>query len=135
IDEGQDFAPSWIDALRCLLGSNADAPFYVFADPRQELWGRNWAAGSDWPFTHELTKNLRNTNPIAERVTAVFQSNERPNGVGGPPPMWRDVQNPKNPEIDVMAVVERLIDEGFGPGNLLVLCSSASVAARLRSFT
>jgi hypothetical protein len=135
IDEGQDFAPSWIDALRCLLGSNSEAPFYVFADPRQELWGRNWATGPAWPFTHELTRNLRNTNPIAERVSAVFQSRERPSGVAGPAPIWRDLENPRNPEIDVMAVVERLIDEGFGPGNLLVLCASAATAARLRSFT
>lgn len=135
VDEGQDFAPAWLDALRCLLGSNVEAPFYLFADPRQELWGRNWASGSNWPFTHALTKNLRNTNPIAERVSAVFQTKERPNGVSGPAPMWRDLGNPKNPEVDVIAVVERLVDEGFGPGNLLVLCSSPSTINRLRGYT
>ncbi|WP_082884980.1 NERD domain-containing protein [Bradyrhizobium stylosanthis] len=135
VDEAQDFAPSWLDALRCLFGSKAEQPFYVFADPRQELWGRNWANGADWPFTHQLTKNLRNTSPIAERICAVFQSNDHPSGINGPAPMWRDLENPKNPEIDVIAVVEKLIDEGFGPKNLLVLCGTAKTASRLRSFT
>lgn len=133
VDEGQDFAPSWLDSLRCLVGSSLEAPFYVFADPRQEIWGRNWSSGSSWPFTHELTKNMRNTNPIAERVSAIFGSAERPNGVVGPLPMWRDLENPKHPQIDVVAVVERLLDEGFGPTNLVVLCNSAGTAARLRS--
>ncbi|MET4835504.1 hypothetical protein ABIF44_004911 [Bradyrhizobium japonicum] len=135
VDEAQDFAPGWLEALRCLIGSNAEAPFYVFADPRQELWGRQWASGSEWPFTHQLTKNLRNTSPIAERVSSVFKSGERPSGVAGPPPIWRDLANPKRPEIDVIAVVERFLDEGVGPKSVLVLCESATSANRLRSYT
>jgi hypothetical protein len=135
VDEGQDFAPSWLDSLRCLTSTDVDAPFFIFADPRQELWGRNWASNQEGQFTYELRQNMRNTQPIAEKVSAVFGAETGRRGVAGPVPKWRDVHDPKRQEKDVIAVVEGLIDDGFGPGNLVVLCSSARLARRLVEFT
>jgi len=34
VDEGQDFSPIWLDALRCVTRGVEAAPFFVFADPR-----------------------------------------------------------------------------------------------------
>jgi hypothetical protein len=135
IDEGQDFAPNWIESLRCLVSSQQDAPFFAFADPRQELWGRNWSDEAGWPFTYVLHKNLRNTAPIASKVSAVFEHRSSSWGANGPRPIWRDIENPKRPERDVVALVEHLVDDGFGPRNMVVLCSSPILVNRLRQMT
>lgn len=135
VDEGQDFAPAWLDSLRCLISTEADAPFFVFADPRQELWGRDWSVGQEWQFTYELTQNLRNTRPIGDKVAAVFGGERGRRGVAGPLPKWRDVHERRRQERDVIAVVENLIDDGFGPANLVVLCSSGQLVKRLSEFT
>jgi hypothetical protein len=133
IDEAQDFAPNWIDALKLLLSNRAEAPFYAFADPRQDVWNRKWIDVADGQFTFALSRNLRNTHPIAQKVAAVFGDDLRaPFGVDGPSPKWRDIRDPKYPQADVIAVVEHLIDEGFGPSNLVILCSSAVLVAHLR---
>lgn len=135
VDEGQDFAPSWMDALRCLVSTETDAPFFAFADPRQELWGRDWSAGPEWQFTYELQQNMRNTRPIAEKVAAVFHATPVERGVAGPAPKWRDVHDNRRQDRDVVSVVETLIDEGFGPTNLVVLCSSPQLARKLTEYT
>lgn len=135
IDEGQDFAPGWLEALRCITNTQSEAPFFVFADPRQELWGRSWDQFGKWDFTWELRQNMRNTNPIAQRVTAVFNTSTVQRGVDGPLPRWRDVHDTKRFESDVLSAVEALVEEGFGPTNLVVLCSSARSVARLREHT
>lgn len=132
IDEGQDFSPKWIESLRCLVSSRPDAPFFLFADPHQEMWKRDWAKDSSWPFVYELRDNLRNTIPIAQRVAAVLDLEWPTRGVTGPEPAWRDIQNTSRPETDVVSALERLIDDGFGPQNLVVLCASAAAATRLR---
>jgi len=132
VDEGQDFAPSWLDSLRCLTSSTVDAPFFVFADPRQDLWKRNWAAGVDYDFCFNLTRNLRNTQPIAEKVAAVVGSQAHARGIAGPPPRWRDCNDDRSQEGHVIAVVEKLLDDGFAPSQMVVLCEAASLASRLR---
>jgi hypothetical protein len=38
-------------------------------------------------------------------------------------------------EGEAISAVERLLDEGFGPSNIVVLCHSASLVASLRSYT
>ncbi|KAK0340703.1 hypothetical protein LTR94_029416, partial [Friedmanniomyces endolithicus] len=50
VDEGQDFSPIWLDALRCVTRGVEEAPFFVFADPRQDLWRRGWDLAADYPF-------------------------------------------------------------------------------------
>lgn len=131
VDEGQDFSPLWLDSLRCLLSAQADAPFFVFADPLQDLWKRNWLRESEFPFAWELTRNMRNTQPIAERVAAVINVGYRGEGIPGPQPIWMATDGATR-EADVMSAAERLLNEGFRPSNLVVLCESPDLVARLR---
>lgn len=131
IDEGQDFSPLWFEALRCLVSREADAPFFIFADPLQDIWKRNWSDGSSFPFVWELTRNLRNTQPIAARVAAAVGVACGDKGIPGPEPVWQST-NGSPTEKDVLAAVERLVEEGFGPSNLVVLCSTPSLGAKLR---
>lgn len=135
VDEGQDFSPLWLDSLRCLTRSTLDAPFFLFADPRQDIWGRDWASGAGTHFSWQLTRNLRNTHPIAERVAAAIGAQVASRGVSGPAPLWRDVHDRRHVEREVLTVVERLVDEGFGPDKLVVVCCSVSLVGRLRERT
>ena len=131
VDEAQDFSPLWLDALRCLIAIDKDAPFFEFADPRQDIWARKWSTDSRHPFVYELTRNMRNTQPIADRVAATIAMPSRDRGVAGPTPIWRtSVGAPR--ESDVIAAVEPLLDEGLTPASIVVLCEEAALANRLR---
>jgi hypothetical protein len=134
VDEAQDFAPLWLDTLRLLLRSPADAPFFVFADLKQDLRQRHSIQEPEYPFVWELTVNLRNTEPIAQKVSQSIGGLSKPNGASGPLPTWR-ISNPTQGVGPVLDAVEALLDGGFGPQNIVVLCVSASTAASLRSHT
>ncbi|MDF2995117.1 MAG: hypothetical protein K0R27_754 [Xanthobacteraceae bacterium] len=131
VDEAQDFSPLWLDALRCLIATDRDAPFFEFADLRQDIWSRDWSSDPRHPFVYELTRNMRNTRPIAERVAAAVATTCRDRGVAGPLPIWRNTDGLPR-ESDVIASVEGLLDEGLTPADLVVLCEDAGLAARLR---
>lgn len=131
VDEAQDFSPLWLDALRCLIAKDSDGPFFEFADPLQDLWGRSWTSDPRHPFVYELTRNMRNTRPIAERVAATVASISSDRGVPGPKPIWRvSVGSPR--ESDIVAAVEQLLDDGLVPGNIVVLCEDSALVSRLR---
>jgi len=130
VDEGQDFSPLWIDSLQCLIAAKEDAPFFMFVDPLQDIWKRNWGTNMSDSFTWTLSKNMRNTDPIANCVTASVHSNGKSRGISGPAPNWVAVTESK--ESDIITVVENLIDDGFGPHNLVAICGSASLVQKLK---
>lgn len=131
VDEAQDFSPLWLDSLRCLIAADKDAPFFEFADPRQDIWERAWSSDPRYPFIYELTRNMRNTRPIAERVAATIAITCKDRGVAGPLPIWRTTDGAPR-ESDVVASVESLLDEGLTPASIVVLCEDAALANRLR---
>lgn len=135
VDEGQDFSPLWLDSLRLVLNSGKASPFFVFADPRQDIWKRQWRDDEDYPFSWELTLNLRNTEPIARKVSAIAGFDCVPTGVTGPKPEWRCPVGDKVEEGDVLDTLQRLIDEGFRPGSLVILTNSPKTCGRLRDRT
>lgn len=135
IDEVQDFSPAWIEALRCLISQRPDAPLYLFADPKQDLWGRRWDTGLEAQFHFSLHLNMRNTHPIAQRVAATIGSSQRIRDLPGPAPIWRDIPDAKKADREVLAATERLINEGFGPSDIVILCDSAKRVERLREYT
>ncbi|WP_043200789.1 NERD domain-containing protein [Paraburkholderia acidipaludis] len=131
VDEGQDFAPLWLDALRCLTGAQKDAPFFNFADSLQDIWRRDWREGFHGEFVWELRRNMRNTQPIAARVAAAVKMTSPTRGIQGPPPVWR-ISDDEPREGDVIAAIELLLEEGFDSRNIVVLCGSATLVSRLR---
>lgn len=130
IDEGQDFSPLWFNSLRCLVSTHPDAPFFTFADPLQDMWKRDWLRDMDYSFAWELTRNMRNTQPIATCVVATLNMECRGRGIPGPKPTWKISEGVPS-EKDVISAVEGLLEEGFGPSNLVVLCGSAGLITRL----
>jgi hypothetical protein len=135
VDEAQDFSPSWIEALRCTLKPGTVSPFYTFADPNQELWNRNWRDSEGGAFAWHLSRNLRNTQPIAERACAAIALPATKFGADGPPPVWRISTEKKHQLRDAISAIETMVDEGFSPTTLVVLCESADLIRRLREMT
>jgi len=131
VDEGQDFAPDWIESLKCLVANSEDAPFFVFADTHQELWNRNWRASPVAELIFELRLNLRNSLPIAEKVAQVVESDRPLRGAVGVAPQWR-VAPDSDVEAETISILEALIDQGLGARDITVLCQSATLAGRLR---
>ena len=99
--------------------------------PRQDIWDRDWATASRHPFVFELTRNMRNTRPIAERVAAAISALCTDSGVPGPQPIWRNSAGSPR-ESDIVTAVERLLDDGLTPANIVVLCEDSNLANRLR---
>ena len=131
VDEGQDFSSIWINSLRCLIAHTSDSPFYVFADPLQDIWKRNWQSESDFAFSWQFTKNMRNTHPIAEKVAASIGTQVSSAGIDGPLPIWMETQVDAN-EHNIIDAVVHLLYEGFGPSNIVVLCHSLELVRSLR---
>lgn len=133
IDEAQDFAASWIRFLdRAVLVR--EGFFYVFADPHQQLYGRDYAEPEDCvPF--ELTQNCRNTLPIA-RVVARSLGDEAPSeGTAGPDVSFVEAS------ADEIGIAQSVVDdllvrEQMTVRDVVVLCRArAHVEALLRRTT
>jgi hypothetical protein len=133
VDEGQDFAPNWFTALEILLTNSATAPFYVFADSHQAIYRPGWEppfAGE--PF--ELTVNCRNTIPIHNAVSRLFDSGDSSLGVEGPEPIWVAISSPEGAIKAVSKQLHRLLNEGgLRAAQVAVLTQSRGMADRLRS--
>ncbi|KWF69327.1 nuclease [Burkholderia multivorans] len=131
VDEGQDFSPLWLDSLRCLTVAQKDPALFIFADPLQDIWKRDWRKGFHGEFVWELTRNMRNTQPIAARVAAAVKMMSPEKGIQGPLPVWQ-ICDDEPRESEVISAIELLLNEGFKPTNIVVLCRSTTLVARLR---
>lgn len=131
VDEAQDFSPLWLNALRCLIANDKDAPFFEFADPMQDIWNRNWAEDDQVPFSFALTRNMRNTHQIARSAAAAVDIAFKDRGVSGPRPVWLTTKADPT-EGDVLGAVEHLLGEGFDPSSMVVLCDNSRLVANLR---
>jgi len=131
VDEGQDFAGSWIEVLEALCSAGPDAPFYVFADEHQRLWDRDWVPDAQ-RFRLDLTTNCRNARPISERVAVIAGFDVDDLCIDGPPAKWSDLTRAPDAPRLVQRIVEKLLAEGFEKRDIVVLCETASLVRRLR---
>lgn len=131
VDEGQDFAQSWISALEIAGAHGDDTPFYVFADENQMLWPRDWEAPADW-FVYELSINCRNTAEIVQRLEPIVPGSSTCLGARGPEAEWTELRRSDSTSRIVIEVVTDLLNEGFAPSELTVLCEEPSTARELQ---
>jgi hypothetical protein len=133
VDEGQDFRSNWWDALRLVLRDLDDGWFYVFADTHQALFVPGWSPPFETgTFEYLLTKNCRNTRPVAEKVAAVFGGGVKTNKVGGPKPKFHIVDSSDAAVQRVLDRLAELLREGVEPTQIQVLSTTWGVADRLR---
>ncbi len=134
IDEGQDFAKDWINALEVAGAHGADTPFYIFADENQTLWPRNWAPAADWPV-YELSVNCRNTDQIARRLDPIIKRMEVTRGAQGPDAKWTELTGADQATHVAARAVERLLAEGFSTSEICVICERHDTARVLRDMS
>lgn len=132
VDEGQDFAPGWIDALLMTTRSPDECAFYVFSDNHQQIYRRGWPQPTDWP-RFPLDINCRNSNPIASRVARIFDDPLPSRGASGPEPVFLPVDFRRESVPVILKLVSRLIrEERLDAKQIAVLTDDATLAERLR---
>lgn len=127
VDEAQDFAPLWWEALLACLKDPVAGEAYAFMDDRQDVYKR-WggtAEGTGLGPIEELVPihvddNLRNTRRIAETFKVFAGEHFKPRGNTGLP--VRRVQCATEDALDVADdCVDALIDEGWANNQIALL--------------
>lgn len=135
VDEVQDFAENWLDALGCLLCSRDDSVYAIYGDGHQALWERGWRqwmVRHDWP-QFELRRNCRNSAPIAKRVAMVFGDEVDVLGASGTDPVFHRLDVRREGVAPVVALVERAIcEEGLQPSQIAVITSNRDLSEKIR---
>lgn len=120
VDEGQDFTAEWLLCLEAML--KADGHFYVFADPKQDLFGHGLDSLRSMPVSkHRLTLNLRNSVPICEllyKLTGDKVKAKLTCGLPVTPIAWSDAASEKRL---IEREVGRLVSQGLRPERILIL--------------
>jgi superfamily I DNA/RNA helicase len=119
IDEGQDFAQSWWDAVLAALRDPDEGSLYVFSDEGQRIFARQGRPTVDL-LSIPLTENLRNTKQIAGTFSSLAPERMRVRGQSGLPVRFV----PAAPEDAISAaddVAEALLEEGWPPQSVALL--------------
>lgn len=136
VDEGQDFAPGWWDALELLLGEPGRGEFYLFADTHQAIYRKeDWRPPFEGP-AFDLQKNCRNTLPIAERVAAIYGDTPSTLGAEGKAPEFIEVENVAGAVKSLKSLLHGLLnEENLTPGQVAILCQRRSDVESLLPLT
>lgn len=127
VDEAQDFAPEWWDALLACVRDPQDDVVYAFMDGQQDVY-RRWdgqgtvganGRGIQLSPIH-IDENLRNTRKIAETFRCFAGEHFTPRSAGGLP--VRLVQCATDDALDVASdCVDALIEEGWANNQIALL--------------
>ncbi|RZU32472.1 nuclease-related domain-containing DEAD/DEAH box helicase [Blastococcus saxobsidens] len=119
IDEGQDFAQSWWDAVVAALRAPATGCLYVFSDEGQRIFARQGRPTVDL-MPIPLNENLRNTKQIAGTFSSLAPEQMRIRGQAGVP--VRFVQCASEDAVGAADdVADGLLEEGWPPESVALL--------------
>ncbi|WP_285244681.1 NERD domain-containing protein [Pseudarthrobacter sp. fls2-241-R2A-127] len=127
VDEAQDFAPLWWEALLACTTDPSASEVYAFMDDRQDVyqrWGGATADLTNGPMASlvpiHINDNLRNTRKIAESFRPFAGEHFTPRGSTGLP--VRFVDCPTEDALEVAGdCVEALIEEGWANNQIALL--------------
>jgi hypothetical protein len=118
VDEAQDFAPLWWDALLACTKDPEGGEVYAFMDDRQDVYRRWGGATADLTTGPTATfvpihvdDNLRNTRKIAETLKPFAGDHFTPRGSTGLP-----VRRVECPAEDALGVADECVDALIGEG-------------------
>jgi hypothetical protein len=119
IDEGQDFAESWWDAVRAALRDPQTGAIYVFSDEGQRIFARQGRPTVDL-MPIPLNENLRNTKQIAGTFSSLAPEQMQIRGMSGVP--VRFVHCSSDDAVDAADdVADALLVEGWQPEHVALL--------------
>jgi ATP:corrinoid adenosyltransferase len=123
VDEVQDFADAWWEALLAALKDPGSGQIYVFADDGQRVFPRFADTPISMP-TLLLDQNLRNTRQIAETFQPLGATRMRPAGADGPEVQF--VECPAEQAVnEADDAVDRLLDDGWRPEDVALLTTGS----------
>lgn len=136
VDEAQDFAPLWWEALLACTTAPDDGEVYAFMDDHQDVyrrWGGAAAAGghptADLVPIH-IDENLRNTRKIADTFKSFAGEHFTPRGGTGLP-----VRRVRCLTEDALSAaddcIEALMDEGWANNQIALLTTNSRHPAHL----
>lgn len=132
VDEGQDFAPDWIEALLLITKEPDNCAFYMFADAHQELFCRGWKAPANWP-SFPLDINCRNTVQVARRFEAIYGGSINTLGVVGPEPVFISADVHRLGVDIIQRTVSRLLmEERLSPTQIAIISDDWKLVTSLR---
>ena len=122
VDEAQDLANHWLDALRLTLRDPDSGLLWLFLDPSQEVYGSRLEVPAE--FTpYDLLYNCRNTKQIAREVAKKYRGEPAPKPLG-PDGAEVELLHTDDQPATVAAAIERLCgDEEVLPQDVVVLSS------------
>jgi hypothetical protein len=123
IDEAQDFHADWWSVVIGALKDVDKGRIYAFGDIRQGIFRQ----ATDIPLQEtklHLTKNLRNSLPIAELAALCVEEELELSGLDGPPVQWIETTT-EGAEAAADAEVANLISKGWNPGDICVLTTGS----------
>ncbi len=123
IDEAQDFHADWWSVVIGALKDVDKGRIYAFGDIRQGIFRQ----ATDIPLQEtklHLTKNLRNSLPIAELAALCVEEPLQLSGLDGPPVQWVETTT-EAAEAAADKEVEHLIVQGWNPGDICVLTTGS----------
>ena len=119
IDEGQDFADSWWDAVIAALRDPEKGALYVFSDEGQRIFARQGRPSVDL-MPIPLNENLRNTKQIAGTFSSLAPEQMRVRGLAGVP--VRFVQCSSEDAVsEADDVADALLEDGWPPESVALL--------------
>jgi hypothetical protein len=123
IDEAQDFHADWWSVVIGSLKDVDKGRIYAFGDIRQGIFRQ----ATDIPLQEtklHLTKNLRNSLPIAELAALCVEEPLELSGLDGPPVQWIETTT-EGAEAAADSEVASLISKGWNPGDVCVLTTGS----------
>jgi thymidine kinase len=133
VDEAQDFAPEWMEALLCLLKDSAR--LYVLEDPAQRLYERETFELPD-AVVLRCSDNHRSPRAVCQTINAL--------GLSSPPvqarsphqgdvPVFRRYGSDKQLLVQTEAAVQDLLSQGFALADIAILSGRGHIRSVLLS--
>jgi hypothetical protein len=119
VDEVQDFADAWWEALLAALKEPETGQIHVFADDGQRVFPRFADTPIGMP-TLLLDQNLRNTRQIAEAFQPLGATRMRAAGGDGPEVVFVECAA-EDAVSEADDTVDRLLDDGWRPEDVALL--------------